>query len=100
MGTRMLLFSSLFLLALPWLGYRYIDEMKNFLLQGQEDAQLLAARAVAVVLNGRAELFHPVDEPGDIGEGLSGVHFDIGSSDTSNWSIIDRIREQSPSKQA
>ena len=66
MGTRMLFFSSLFLLALPWLGYRYIDEMKNFLLQGQEDAQLLAARAVAVVLNGRAELFHPVDEPGDI----------------------------------
>ena len=66
MGTRMLLFSSLFLLALPWLGYRYIDEMKNFLLQGQEDAQLLAARAVAVVLNGRAELFHPVDEPADI----------------------------------
>lgn len=66
MGTRMLLFSALFLLALPWLGYRYIDEMKNFLLQGQEDAQLLAARAVAVVLNGRAELFHPVDEPGDL----------------------------------
>ena len=66
MGTRMLLFSSLLLLALPWLGFRYIDEMKNFLLQGQEDAQLLAARAVAVVLNGRAELFHPVDEPGDI----------------------------------
>jgi len=66
MATRMLFFSSLFLLALPWLGYRYIDEMKNFLLQGQEDAQLLAARAVTVVLNGRAELFHPVDEPGDI----------------------------------
>ena len=66
MGTRMLLFSSLFLLALPWLGYRYIDEMKNFLLQGQEDAQILAARAVAVVLNGRAELFHSVDEPVDI----------------------------------
>ena len=66
MGARMLLFSSLFLIALPWLGYRYIDEMKNFLLQGQEDAQLLAARAVAVVLNGRAELFQPVEEPGDI----------------------------------
>jgi two-component system, OmpR family, sensor histidine kinase ChvG len=66
MGARMLLFSSLFLLALPWLGYRYIDEMKNFLLQGQEDAQLLAARAVAVVLNGRVELFHSIGEPADI----------------------------------
>lgn len=66
MSARILLFSSLFLLALPWLGYRYIDEMKEFLLQGQEDAQLLAARAVATVLNGRAELFYPVDQPTDI----------------------------------
>ena len=66
MSARILLFSSLFLLALPWLGYRYIDEMKDFLLQGQEDAQLLAARAVATVLNGRAELFYPVDQPTDI----------------------------------
>jgi len=74
MGTRMLLFSSLFLLALPWLGYRYIDEMKNFLLQGQEDAQLLAARAVAVVLNGRAELFHLVDEPVDIATEKSALY--------------------------
>ncbi len=65
MGARMLLFSTLFLLALPWLGYRYIDEMKNFLLQGQSDAQLLAASAVAIVLNGRAELFYPVDKPTD-----------------------------------
>ncbi len=66
MGTRMLLFSSLFLFALPWLGYRYIDEMKDFLLQGQEDAQILAARAVATVLNGRTELFYPVEQPTDI----------------------------------
>lgn len=66
MGARMLLFSSLFLLALPWLGYRYIDEMKDFLLQGQEDAQLLAARAVATVLHGREELFYSVDKSTDL----------------------------------
>jgi len=66
MGMRMLLFSSLFLLALPWLGYRYIDQMKDFLLQGQEDAQLLSARALATVLHGRSELFYPVDSPVDI----------------------------------
>ena len=65
MVTRMLLFSALFLLALPWLGYRYIDEMKDFLLQGQEDAQLLAARALATVLHGRTELFYQLDEPAD-----------------------------------
>jgi signal transduction histidine kinase len=66
MAMRILLFSSLFLVALPWLGYRYIDEMKDFLLKGQEDAQLLAARAIATVLNGRAELFYPVDKPTDV----------------------------------
>lgn len=65
MGTRVLLFSALLLLALPWLGYRYIDEMKNFLLQGQEDAQLLAARALATVLHGRTELFYQMDGPAD-----------------------------------
>jgi signal transduction histidine kinase len=65
MATRMLLFSALFLLALPWLGYRYIDEMKDFLLQGQEDAQLLAARALATVLHGRTELFYQLDGPAD-----------------------------------
>jgi signal transduction histidine kinase len=66
MASRILLFSSVFLIALPWLGYRYFDEMKDFLLQGQEDAQILAARAVATVLNGRSDLFYPVDQPVDI----------------------------------
>ena len=66
MGMRMLLFSSLLLVALPWLGYRYIDEMKDFLLQGQQDAQLLAARAIATVLNGRTELFYLAHEPADL----------------------------------
>ncbi len=55
-GGRLLLFSSV-LLAIPWLGYRYIEEMKQFLLQGQEDAQKLAARAVATVLHDRPEWF-------------------------------------------
>jgi two-component system sensor histidine kinase ChvG len=58
MGLKMLLFSSLFLLALPWLGYRYIDVMKEYLLQGQEESQSLAASAVATVLNDRTDLFY------------------------------------------
>ena len=66
MGARVLLFSSLLLVALPWIGYRYISEMKEFLLQGQEDAQLLAAKAVATILHGRSDLFYPVEEAVDI----------------------------------
>lgn len=58
LGGRLLLFSSV-LLAIPWLGYRYIEEMKYFLLDGQQQAQLLAARAVATVLHDRSDLFDP-----------------------------------------
>ncbi len=63
-GGRLLLFSSV-LLALPWLGYRYIEEMKQFLIQGQEEAQTLAARAVATVLHDRPEWFDASESAGD-----------------------------------
>lgn len=54
---QIIAFSSLFLFALPWLAYRYMDEMKEFLVTGQGDAQLLAAQAIASVLHNRSDLF-------------------------------------------
>jgi two-component system, OmpR family, sensor histidine kinase ChvG len=57
-GAKLVLF-SLVLLAIPWLGQRYIAEMRAFLLQGQEQAQMLAVQAVATVLHDRSELFGP-----------------------------------------
>jgi signal transduction histidine kinase len=57
LGTQIIAFSSLFLFALPWLGYRYMDEMKEFLVEGQSNAQLLAARAIATILHNRSDLF-------------------------------------------
>ncbi len=65
LGTKIIAFSSIFLLALPWLGYRYMDEMKEFLVQGQSNAQLLAARAIATVLHNRSDLFGTSTIPGD-----------------------------------
>ncbi len=47
---------ALTLLALPWAGYRYVREMERFLLEGQEQAQIATARAVATALNGRPQL--------------------------------------------
>ncbi|MFA5916194.1 MAG: hypothetical protein WC830_21820, partial [Burkholderiales bacterium] len=47
---------ALALLALPWAGYRYVKEMERFLLEGQEQAQIATARAVATALNGRPQL--------------------------------------------
>ncbi len=47
---------ALTLLALPWAGYRYVKEMERFLLEGQEQAQIATARAVATALHGRPSL--------------------------------------------
>jgi dedicated sortase system histidine kinase len=44
---------ALVLLVLPWAGYEYVREMERFLLEGQEQALLGAARAVATALHDR-----------------------------------------------
>lgn len=54
-----LLLVALALLSIPWMGYKSVREMENFLLTGQEEALLLAASGIATVLNDRAELFNP-----------------------------------------
>jgi len=54
---RKLLLVSSVLLVIPWVGYEYVREMEGFLRTGQESAVLGTARAVATVLNERAELF-------------------------------------------
>jgi len=65
LGMQIIAFSSAFLIALPWLGYRYMDEMKEFLVQGQGDAQLLSAKAIATVLHNRSDLFNVSNIPID-----------------------------------
>lgn len=55
--SKQLLLSGLGLLALPWLGYQYLTDLRNFLIEGQERAQLLAAQAVATSLQNRNDLF-------------------------------------------
>lgn len=52
-----LLLVSLAVLTIPWIGYEYLREMEVFLRQGQENALLATARAVAAVLHNRPELF-------------------------------------------
>lgn len=54
-----LLWIVLVLLIIPWMGYYYVQEMKQFLVQGQKNALLLTANGIATVLNDRAELFNP-----------------------------------------
>ncbi len=57
MGLRAkLALVALVLLALPWAGYRYVREMEAFLLEGQQQALLATARAVATALHDRPGL--------------------------------------------
>ncbi len=57
LATRLLVFSSVFLVMLPWFGYHFIEKIESSLLQGQEEAQSMAASAIATVLNGYTGLF-------------------------------------------
>src|SRR5256885_15020783 len=47
---------ALVLLALPWAGSEYVREMERFLLEGEEQALLATARAVATALHARPGL--------------------------------------------
>lgn len=59
LGIRFkLVFMSSFLLVIPWLGYRYILEMEEYLGRGQEQVVLGTARALATALSERPELFN------------------------------------------
>lgn len=49
---------ALVLLSIPWLGYRYLIETKNFLLEGQAQAQLLTAKGIALTLQSNENLFN------------------------------------------
>jgi dedicated sortase system histidine kinase len=47
---------ALTLLGLPWVGWRYVQEMEGFLLEAQQQALLATARAVATALHERPQL--------------------------------------------
>ncbi len=68
-----LLLVALVLLAIPWSGYRFVQEMERYLRAGQEQAVAATAQAIATALNERARLFEPQapgrspwHEPGDL----------------------------------
>lgn len=58
-GIRLKLFIlSLFLFAIPWLGYQYVWELESYLRIGQEQTLMGTARAVATALHERPTLFN------------------------------------------
>ncbi|WP_100644374.1 proteobacterial dedicated sortase system histidine kinase [Alteromonas facilis] len=52
-----LLFMSVFLLAIPIIGYQYVWELESYLRTGQEQTMIGTARAIASALHERESLF-------------------------------------------
>lgn len=52
-----LLLLSLFLFAIPWLGYKYVWELEEYLRIGQEQTMIGTARAIATALHEQPALF-------------------------------------------
>jgi signal transduction histidine kinase len=57
LATRLFIFSSIFLVLLPWLGFHFIAKVEQSLLQGQEEAQSMVASAIATSLKGYTDYF-------------------------------------------
>ena len=64
----------LILLVIPWMGYQYVQEMKQFLVQGQKNALLLTANGIATLLNNRSELFNPETGVPEVLGGENGLY--------------------------
>ena len=68
-----LLLASLVLLAVPWVGVSFVQEMERFLRQSHEQSVAATAQAVATALHDKPKLFEPQPsiaspwhEPGDL----------------------------------
>lgn len=79
---------ALVLAPIPWLGYRYVKEMEVVLREGQEQALVATARAVATALHDRPELLDL--RPGVAASGeMERILRSLGRADLRIW-IVDR----------
>ena len=79
---------ALVLAPIPWLGYRYVKEMEAVLREGQEQALMATARAVATALHDRPELLDL--RPGVAASGeMERILRSLGRAESRIW-IVDR----------
>ena len=79
---------ALALAPIPWLGYRYVKEMEAVLREGQEQALMATARAVATALHDRPELLEL--RPGVAASGeMERILRSLGRAEARIW-IVDR----------
>ncbi len=79
---------ALVLAPIPWLGYRHVKEMEAVLREGQEQALVATARAVATALHDRPELLEL--RPGLPASGeMERILRSLGRAESRIW-VIDR----------
>ncbi|HVL36684.1 MAG TPA: ATP-binding protein [Burkholderiales bacterium] len=79
---------ALVLAPIPWLGYRHVQEMETVLRDGQEQALVATARAVATALHDRPELLEL--RPGVPADGeMERIVRGLGRAHSRIW-IVDR----------
>ena len=64
---------TLVVLALPWAGMLYVNEVERFLLEGQEQTLLATARAVATALHERPQLLSVSARESEVADILLGA---------------------------
>ena len=79
---------ALALAPIPWLGYRYVSEMEAVLREGQEQALMATARAVATALHDRPELLELRPGVATSGE-MERILRSLGRAESRIW-IVDR----------
>ena len=57
LGTKLFLL-GLALLVVPWFSYQQLVDMERILVQSQSQAQLLTAKSISTLFNGREDLFN------------------------------------------
>ena len=58
LGSRLFIFSSIFLILLPGFGFYFVDKIEQSLLHGQKEAQAMVATAIATALTGYSRFFY------------------------------------------
>ncbi len=101
-----LIWLVLALFTIPWMGNQYIQEMKEFLLQGQKEALLLTAGGLATILNDRNEFFEQnTGVPELLGEKNDSFAYQLPrlvqlDGDSSDWGESVLVERQSYTKGA
>lgn len=85
LATRLFIFSSIFLLLLPWFGFHFIGKIEQSLLQGQEEAQSMVASALATALKGYSQFFDVDKDSHYVYPLKQSITIDGYSADDEDW---------------